>query len=233
VQPVRDGLGGHGDREADRHEVGHRVAEPAGVDADRPAPDLPDAFEHVGQEPRVHDPERTGREHDPEAVDEKRAEREQRDERDRVTDADVHVDPGEPDRDDGRSAHDLREVPELEGPQRDDHLCVLGLRQCEVELAVANLVGQLLHVRLDQHVHDSSEQDLDSEHHHQLRVGPAVQRRCVRIDERENDEADRDREPGLEDRHEEICAVLKLVQRAQPQVGVRELERPHQCPTAV
>ncbi len=79
---------------------------------------------------------------------------------------------------------------------------------------------------------DAAEEDLHPDDHEQLRLRPAVQRGRVRVHEREDDQADRDREQRLEDGDEEVRAVLHLVEHAEPQVHEGELDGAHQLPTA-
>src|SRR6266508_1470339 len=86
--------------------------------------------------------------------------KQKRDERKRAPESEACVDPVDADTDHGRARDYLGELPQAQRPQRDQDLRVLRLRQREVELAVAHLVDELLHVRLDRRVDDPAEQDL-------------------------------------------------------------------------
>ena len=62
---------------------------------------------------------------------------------------------------------------------------------------------------------EPAHQDLDAEHAEQLGLRPAVQLLRVRVHEREHDEPGHERDRRLEERDEEVDAVLQLVQHAE------------------
>ena len=177
------------------------------------------------------DPERAGRDEEPEAVDRQRADQEHRREQRRVADADAPFEPADAVREHERSRDDVHRPPDPHLAHADEELRVLRLRQCEVELAVAYLFHQALHVRLDAHLDQAAEQDLDPHHDLQLRLAPPVQLVRVRVDELQHDERRPDSDNGLEQLDEEVRAVLQLGQRPELEVQPREAER-SQFPTA-
>ena len=89
LEPRRDRLRGHGDREGEREDEGDAEPQPAREDRRRPATGLVDAVEQLDDLPDVDDPERERRDHEPEAVDRDRAEQEQAEEQEHVADTDA------------------------------------------------------------------------------------------------------------------------------------------------
>ena len=182
--------------------------------------------------PHVHHPEGDGREDEPEAVDENRTECEGDGKRDHVERADVRRDPRQADPEDDRTGEDVHHLPDPHLAHAHEHLGVLGLRQREVELPVAHLVDQARHVRLDRGSDEPAHHDLDPEHAQELGLRPPVQLFGVRVDERQHDEPGHERDRHLEERDEEVDAVLELVQDAELEVEPARLCSAFIQPTA-
>src|SRR5439155_7117947 len=83
----------------------------------------------------------------------------------------------------------------------------------------------------DKGVDDAAEQDLHAEQREELRLGPAVELRRVRVDEREDDEPGADLDQRLQELDEEVDAVLELVQHPDLEVEPADANGVHP-PTA-
>ena len=138
----------------------------------------------------------------------------------------------EPDAEDDQPRHDVHRLPDPYLAHAHEDLRVLGLRQREVELPVANVLDEPRHVRLDVHLDRAAHEDLHAEDAEELRLRPSVQLVRVRVDEREHDEAGHQRDRRLHERDEEVHAVLQLVQDSELQEEPADADRVHQPPTA-
>ena len=194
VQPVRQRLRRHGDREADRHEVRHRVAQPARVDADRPAAGLVHALEQLGRGTTCSRP-RTRRSRGSARSSRGGARRARAARGTRaLPDADRAV------------CRRAMPTPTTIAPEITSTACQI--RSSRIETSSCESSGFVsakssLPSRTSSTSRsmfgwivawiDAAEQDLHAEDDEQLRLRPAVQRRRVRVDEREHGEADADR----------------------------------------
>ncbi len=125
---------------------------------------------------------------------------------------------------------DVNGLPDPERAHADEHLRVLRLRERVVERPLLDVFHQLHHVRLDERPDHSAEEDLDAEEAQELRLCPTVQRRRVRVDEREHDEARHHLDERLEQAHEEVHAVLELVQHTDLEKEPGDSQRAHRYP---
>jgi hypothetical protein len=169
-QPRRDvhRLGGHGDRKRDRHDEGDAEPKPDRIDGHRPATRLVETVEELRDLPDVDDPEGERGDHEPEAVDRDRPDREHREEEQHIARRDGVRETGDPVGEHRSAGEHVDSPPDPHVADADEYLRVLGLRQREVELAVAHLLHQPLHVRLDRRLDHAAEQDLDAHHDQEL-----------------------------------------------------------------
>jgi hypothetical protein len=177
-------------------------------------------------------PERGGRDREPEAVDEDGAEHDGDAEPGDRAGGRRSAESGESDRDDAEPDDDVDELPHGHLADADQQLRVHRLEQQVVELALADVVHQQLHVGLDDRLDHAPQQHVDPEHHQQLRRGPAAERVGVLEDQRDHGDGGPERHGGLQQLEPEVHAVLQLVEGTDPQVGRDDVAGAHQLPTA-
>src|SRR5450759_493365 len=210
-------LGRHRDRERDRHEERQAGPQPAGIDRDRPAARLVDTLEQLGDLVDADDPERDRRQDQPEAIDHHAAEHEGDAERHGLERPDRRLQLADREPEDADPDEHVDRLPDLDLANARQDLDGVGLRQDEVEGALADVVAELLHVRLDDRPDNAAHEREDAEDREELRLRPAVERRCLTEHEREHGEPRPDRDPRLQDLEREVRPVLKLVEGPDPE----------------
>ena len=163
MQPRRQRLRGNRHRKGDGHEERDAVAQPAGVDADRPSSRLVDAFEELEHVLHADDPERADRQDQPEAIHEHASDAEGEGEGERIDGSDRALHSVESDDQQDEAGDHLDDLPDPHLTNTDEDLRILRLRERIVERPLLHVLHQQLHVRLDERVDEAAEQDLDAE----------------------------------------------------------------------
>src|SRR4030095_5571341 len=115
------------------------------------------------------------RDDEPEAVDEHGADQQGDAERGGIAQPDLGGDARQPDTENDQSGEDVDDLPDAYFADAHEHLCVLRLREGEVELPLSNVLDEPGHVRLDRGLDETSHENLDAEEAEQLGLRPAVQ----------------------------------------------------------
>ena len=156
-------LGGDGRRDRHRHQEGQGPAQPGWVDAYWPAPRLVEVLEDHQDVLDPHEPEGTGCQHEPEAVDD-RASCHQRDEesehlsrphrRTKMGQCNAHHD---------EAKHNIAQLPDLYLANAHEKLRIFRLEQGKVQRSLVDLAHQLLHAGLDDQVDDAADELVDAQ----------------------------------------------------------------------
>ena len=177
------------------------------------------------------DPERADRQDQPEAIHEHASDAEGEGEGERIDGSDRALHSVESDDQQDEAGDHLDDLPDPHLTNTDEDLRILRLRERIVERPLLHVLHQQLHVRLDERVDETAEQDPYAEQREQFRLLPAVELRRVRVHEREHHEPGPDLDQRLEELHEEVDAVLQLVEHPDLEVEPAHAKRVH-APTA-